>query len=98
MGVNKGMMACLRNDLDLFWFLAIHCFSHHFELAVADAFDQLFPDVNQILLDVYYHFRNSPTEWSNCKKLAAGIGARLIQPNKSNGTRFICHKERALYS
>lgn len=100
-GLHNGMKAQMQSKFPwLFW---AWCFSHRLELACKDALtSSLFTEISEMLLRLYYLYSKSPKK---SKELVA-IGDDLKEvflfpkggnlPVRSQGTRWISHKRKAL--
>ena len=97
-GFHNGMKARMQSTFPWAW-----CFSHRLELACKDALtSSLFTEISEMLLRLYYLYSKSPKK---SKELAA-IGEDLKEvflfpkggnlPVRSQGTRWISHKRKAL--
>ena len=78
------------------WLVGVHCYSHCLELAAKDALEPHFKDVDDFLTELFYHFKNSPTQWSLVTSLAKKLNYGVYTQPKSCGTRFLPHTKLAL--
>ncbi|XP_077975585.1 zinc finger protein 862-like [Styela clava] len=78
--------------------IKVHCYSHRIELASKDALTPHFKQVIDFLIDIYYHFRNSPKEWAAVCNAAEKLQTAVVSVPKSQGTRFVAHTLNALHA
>ena len=58
-GIHKGLAQLLRESSPCL--NVVHCFNHHFELAIKDTLKAtFFEDINTLLNKLYYLYRKSP--------------------------------------
>ena len=97
----NGMKGKMQRQLP--WIFWAWCYAHRLELACKDAFSsQLFKDLSEMLLRLYYLYSKSPKK---CRELADIVedlkemfefpkGGNV--PVRSQGSRWITHKRKAL--
>ncbi|KAK6171748.1 hypothetical protein SNE40_018183 [Patella caerulea] len=97
MGRLTGALTVMKNE-DRDWLLIIHCSSHRIELAMKDAFMAIddFTKIDDMMLNLYYFFKNSGKCWRILVLLAERLNVILQKIPKSSGTRFQGHKYRAI--
>ncbi|XP_064596785.1 zinc finger protein 862-like [Liolophura sinensis] len=97
--VNMGKYngACTQLKAEREWLLVVHCSNHRLELAIKDAFasDKSFEEVDEIMTQMYYHFRNSGKAKRIFTATAIALGVTCVAFTKAHGTRFQNHKYRA---
>ena len=95
LGQKKGVAAQLKQGSP--WLVAIHCFNHRLELAMKDAFNNTYvEDVNEMLMRIYYVYRNSTKRLRELKALAEIMEEQIKLPQRAHGTRWVQHKNRAI--
>ena len=96
MGQYTGACTQLKEDRD--WLLVIHCANHRLELALKDAFkaDTSFQDVDEIMTQIYYMFRNSGKAKRLFTAVALILNVTSVGFVKASGTRFQNHKYAAV--
>ena len=94
--------ACLKlkQDHDRNWLLVMLCLNHHLELAVEDIFmsDAAFQRIDDMLMHIYYHFRNSREAKRVFVGIALALGVICESFHRCRGTHFQNNKYRALKS
>ena len=71
----------------------VHCFNHHFELAVQDAFKAtFFEDIDTLLNKLYYLYRKSPKRLRELREFSEVYEKSVPKPAKAIGTCWISHK------
>ena len=97
-GRKTGLVTRLRNEQP--HLIGVHCVNHKLELAYKDVFknQQTFLDIEQLLLDLYLFYEQSPLNRANLQKaaIAAGIGESGVVPLRVGGTRWVTYTYRAL--
>ena len=97
--VNMGRLsgACTKMKEERPWMLIIHCSNHQLELAVKDAFtaQKSFTDIDELLIQIYYMFRNSGKAKRLFTAMALTLDVTCVAFVKAGGTRFQNHKYRA---
>ena len=84
------------------WVSFIWCFSHRLELAIKDALNEFLEPVDTSLLHLYYLYTKSSKRYRELKNLFKDLKDEFemygggVKPVKSNGTRWIDHKVRAM--
>ncbi|KAK6178299.1 hypothetical protein SNE40_013101 [Patella caerulea] len=98
LGVLNGACVKIKQEYDRQWILLIHCSSHRLELAMKDAFttNKQFVEVDDILVQIYYMFRNSGKAKRILTAIALTLGVVCVTFVKASGTRFQNHKLRAI--
>ena len=96
MGCLNGAMSSLKPDIN--WLLIVHCSLHKLELSIKDSFKKssAFEQINDLMMNLYYLFRNSSKNWRLMLLLAEKINVSVRRYPKVHGTRFVSHKERGL--
>ena len=96
-GVKGGVATLLKKDEGIDWLVPVHCVSHKLELSIADALKStLFSEINEMLVKVYYLYKNSPKKMRQLTGLGEALKMAVSTPVKANGTRWLEHKLRAL--
>ena len=97
----NGMRGKLQRELP--WVSWAWCYAHRLELACKDAFSsKLFKDIVEMLLRLYYLYEKSPKKSRELADIVADLkevfefpdGGNL--PIRSQGSRWIYHKRKAL--
>ena len=79
------------------WFELVHCFNHHIELALKDAFENsAFAKMETMLMKLYYLYQKSPKKYRELKELSEAYEKTITKPTKAHGTHWIDHKYRAM--
>lgn len=97
----NGMRGKIQKALP--WVYWSWCFAHRLELACKDSFcSKLFHDIDDMLLRLYYLYDKSPKKCRELSDLIENL-KEMFQysdggnfPVRSQGTRWIAHKRRAL--
>ena len=90
-GVHNGVGVLMHVDSP--WLQVIHCFNHHLELAIKDAFkNDNFNKIDEMLMKFYYFYQKSPKLLQELKHIAEAWEKSVPKPSKSYGTRWIDHK------
>ena len=90
-GVHNGVGVLMHVDSP--WLQVIHCFNHHLELAIKDAFkNDNFNKIDEMLMKFYYFYQKSPKLLQELKRIAEAWEKSVPKPSKSYGTRWIDHK------
>ena len=75
------------------WLQVIHCFNHHLELAIKDAFkNDNFNKIDEMLMKFYYFYQKSPKLLQELKRIAEAWEKSVPKPSKSYGTHWIDQK------
>ncbi|XP_041356519.1 uncharacterized protein LOC121373808 [Gigantopelta aegis] len=87
----------LKQDHDREWLLINHCLNHHLELAIKDVFmsDAAFRDIDDMMMNIYHHFRNSGEATRIFVGTAFALGVICVTFVKAHGTHFPNLKYRA---
>ena len=104
MGAN-GLRGHLEESVP--WVIAFWCLAHRLELALKDALKgTLFSAVDEMLLRVYYLYKNSPKKCHELDEVIAALRLCLepgdlpdeggSRPLRACGTRFVSHKVAAI--
>ena len=97
----NGMKGKLQKELP--WLHWVWCYAHRLELACKDAFSsQLFKDIAEMLLHLYYLYSKSPKRSRELADIVEDLkevwefskGGDV--PKRSQGSRWINHKRKAL--
>ena len=97
----NGMKGKLQKELP--WLHWVWCYAHRLELACKDAFSsQLFKDVDEMLLRLYYLYAKSPKKSRELTDIVKDLkevwefadGGDI--PKRAQGSRWINHKRKAL--
>ena len=84
----------MQEDID--WLVPVHCVSHQLELSIADALKStLFSDIDEMLVKIYYLYKNSP-KMRQLPELGQALEMAVSAPVRANGTRWVEHKLWAL--
>lgn len=103
--VNIGHVNGTKTKLQaqLPWLTWQWCYAHRLELACKDALcSQLIKDIKECLLCLYYLYRKSPKKSRELGSIVAELGEVYCFPKggnmpvRSQGTRWIAHKRKAL--
>ena len=85
------------------WLMWSWCFAHRLELSCKDAFkSNLFKDVEEMLLRLYYLYEKSPKKSRELQEVVADLKEVFELPSggnmpvRSHGSRWIGHKRKAL--
>ena len=89
------------------WAVVIWCLAHRLELSLKDALkSSFFTAIDELLLQVYYMYENSPKKCRELEVVVEELKACLepselptsggTRPLRACGTRFIAHKVAAL--
>ena len=99
-GSKSGLIKLFQEDHP--WVSFIWCFSHRLELAIKDALQEFLEPVETSLLHLYYLYTKSSKKYRELKSLHQELKGQFemygngVKPVKSNGTRWIDHKVRAM--
>ena len=102
---DRGLRGYLEETVPcvvVFW-----CLAHRLELALKDALNgTLFAAIDEMLLRVYYLYKNSPKKCHELEEVIANLRECLesddlpneggSRPLRACGTRFVCHKVAAI--
>ena len=96
-GLRGGLATLMKNE-GIDWLVPVQCESHKLELAIADALKSttVFSDINEMIVKVYYLYKNSPKKMRQLKGLGESLEKSVSPPVKAQGTRWLEHKIRAL--
>ena len=90
-GVHNGVGVLMHADSP--WLQVIHCFNHHLELAIKDAFkNDNFNKIDEMLMKFYYLYQKSPKLLQELKHIAEAWEKSVPKPSKSYGTHWIDQK------
>ena len=79
------------------WLVMMHCVAHRLELSLKDAFkDTYFEQIDELMMRLYYLYRRSPKGWRELKTVAGILKEHVLKPSRSQGTRWIDHRRKAL--
>ena len=97
-GKKGGVVSLYKNELNKPYLQAIHCSAHKLELAFKDSSKdiKLFQKVNELLLNIYLFYKNSPLNRSLLKTSFKASGLNTKIPTRVGGTRWLPHLNRAL--
>ena len=97
----NGMMGKIQQVRP--WMFWAWCFAHRLELACKDALSsQLFKDIDDMLLWLYYHYSKSPKKSRELSDIVEDLNEVFEFPKcgnlpvRSQGSRWINHKRKAL--
>ena len=91
----NGLGKIVKNSTP--WLELVHCFNHHIDLALKDAFDTSpFGDIHNMLMKLYYLYEKGPKRYRRLKKLSETYANSIPKPSKAHGTRWIEHKYSAM--
>jgi hypothetical protein len=91
MGVHAGLGAKVCETAP--WLVLVHCFNHHIELAIKDAFDaSAFSKIDKMLRVLHSLYNVSPKRYRELKQLAEAWETSIPKPTKATGTRWFEHK------
>ena len=100
-GASSGVQALFKHEFP--WFLFSWCVAHRLELVLKDALSSTyFKEVNEVLLRLYYMYKNSPKKMRGLYELHLAYKGTFpflegsVKPKRASGTRWICHKLSAL--
>ena len=98
---HNGMKGKLQRELP--WLHWTWCYAHRLELACKDAFSsQLFKHIAEVLLQLYYLYAKSPKKSRELAEIAEDLkevwelSKGGDRPVRSEGSRWINHKRKAL--
>ena len=98
---HNGMKGKLQKELP--WLYWTWCYAHRLELACKDAFSsQLFKDIAEVLLCLYYLYAKSPKKTRELADIVEDLkevwefSGGGDPPVRSEGSRWITHKRKAL--
>ena len=105
MGESSGLKGHLKEAVP--WVVVCWCLAHRLELSLKDALKtSFFTAIDELLLQVYYMYENSPKKCCELEVVVEELGACLepselpssggTRPLRACGTRFIAHKVAAL--
>lgn len=93
--INMGRIsgACTVMKQPRPWLLIVHCVNHRLELAMGDAFlsNLAFKNIQDMMSNVYYLFRNSGKNKLIIMRLAEKISVSWVSFVNCKGTRFQAH-------
>ena len=84
----------MKND-DRPWLIPVPCVNHKIELAVKDAFEAAFTNVDNLYQSIFYLLKNYGAIKSDVQEAAKVLNISYLFP-KLFGTRFVSHHVRAL--
>ena len=84
----------MKND-DRPWLIPVPCVNHKIELAVKDAFEAAFTNVDNLYQSIFYLLKNYGAIKSDVQEAAKVLNISYLFP-KLSGTRFVSHHVRAL--
>ena len=91
MGVHAGLGAKVCETAP--WLVLVHCFNHHIELPIKDAFDaSAFSKIDKMLRVLHSLYNASPKRYRELKQLAEAWETSIPKPTKATGTRWFEHK------
>ena len=99
-GSKSGLIRLFQENYP--WISFIWCFSHRLELAIKDALKDFIEPVETSLRHLYYLYTKSSKKYGELKSLYKDLKDQFemygggVKPVKSNGTRWIDHKVRAM--
>lgn len=78
--------------------VSVHCVAHRLEFGIEDTTKQVpyLANIEELLFSLYKFYHNSPLNWTSLKECGAAAGISVLKPSNVQGTRWICHHERAL--
>ena len=89
-GVHNGGGVLMQADSP--WLQVIHCFNHHLELAIKDAFkNDNFDKIDEMLMKFYYLYQKSPKRLQELKHVVEAWEKSVPKPSKSYGTCWTVH-------
>ena len=89
-GIHKGLAQLLHESSPCL--NVVHCFNHHFELAMKDAFKAtFFEDIDALLNKLYYLYRKSSKRLRELREFSE-VYEKFVPKPEANGTRWISHK------
>lgn len=96
MGSIKGACTEMKKERD--WLLVVHCANHRLELSISDAFkaDKVFTRIDEILINIYYLFKNSGKAKRIILEICLNLGVTFVNFVRGHGTRFQNHKYRGV--
>ena len=94
--VNTGLNVLVRNEAP--WVEVVHCFNHRLELAIKDAFNEsaFYSNIDEMLSKLYWLYQKSPKRLTELKELSEVFEKSIPKPTKTDGTRWIDFKYRAM--
>lgn len=98
LGKNNGFVQKIRDKLGLPYIMAVHCTNHRLELAYRDACSKvpLYNKMSDLMLSLYYFYRNSPANRSGLRNSFLGRNETPLVPTRVAGTRWLPHMARGL--
>ena len=96
-GMRGGVATLMKTQEGIDWLVPVHCVSHQLELSIADALKStLFSEIDEMLVKIYYLYKNIPKKMRQLAGLGEALEMAVSAPVRSNGTRWMEHKRRAL--
>ena len=98
LGHLTGVSTRLRNEAS--HLITIHCCAHRLELAIKDIWKELplISEMDTVLKETYNFYKQSRSNWTVLKIVAAEQKLELKRPKKVQGTRWVSHHFDALDS
>ena len=95
-GHRGGVSALIKRGIP--HLMSIHCIAHRLELGIKGTIKDVVYHgvVDQLLLNLYKFYHNSPLNWENLIQTGTAIGVKVLKPVNIKGTRWIAHHENAL--
>ncbi|XP_041353824.1 zinc finger protein 862-like [Gigantopelta aegis] len=95
-GKESGVLVRLKKTMP--WLIMIHCIAHRLELALKDSFKGSFYEleIDNLMMHLYYMYRRSVKKWHELQRTAETFGEHVVKPSRSQGTRWIDHRRKAL--
>ena len=85
-GIHGGLGVLIKELAP--WLKLIHCFNHHLELVIKDAFkNTAFAKIDEMLSELYKLYQYSSKRLTELKRFAEAWDETVPKPTKSTGTR-----------
>ena len=85
------------------WVFWMWCLAHRLELSIKDALkDTTFDEINEMLLQLYYLYENSPNKCRELEDIVADLKGAMclndagVKPVCASGSRWVVHKLNAM--
>eukprot|EP00057_Strongylocentrotus_purpuratus_P009058 XP_011663532.1 PREDICTED: zinc finger protein 862-like [Strongylocentrotus purpuratus] len=95
-GERSGILTRFQQE-DAPWLIKMHCIAHRLELALKDAFkNTYYVLIDELMMQMYYIYRRSAKKWREVKAVASALNKHVVKPSRSQGTRWVDHRRKAL--
>ncbi|XP_077862939.1 zinc finger protein 862-like [Saccoglossus kowalevskii] len=98
LGRKGGVIRKIQDQLERPYIVGVHCSAHRLELAYKDACKEiiLYKKVDNLMMNLYYFYRNSSLNRSNLIVSFEVLGKKPLMPTRVSGTRWVPHTMRAI--